>query len=85
MTLSEFEIKSLTKLKGRCEGGQVVELETEFQKEFWGNLEVRGYVEIAPFARCGFERIPGHFLSISEAGLLALENSSTKPAPSQGE
>lgn len=43
----------------------------EKARQVWGNLEKRGYVTISDHAVCGFERVRGEYVLITEAGIQA--------------
>lgn len=42
-------------------------------REIWSDLERRGYAKISDHAICGFERVRGEFVSITEAGVEAVK------------
>ena len=49
-----------------------VELANKQQIDYWSGMEQRGYARISKTARSGFEIVQGNFVSITEAGRLAL-------------
>ena len=52
-----------------------VELANDRQVAYWRKLEQRGYASLADSAICGFERVRGNYVGITEAGRLAIASS----------
>lgn len=70
MPLTDKDRRNLNELTRRRD--TAVELESDRQIAYWRDMEKRGYACISDTARCGFERIRGTFVSITEAGRKAL-------------
>lgn len=66
MPLTERDRRNLKELTRRID--TAVELENDRQIEYWRGMEKRGYARISDTARCGFEKLRGTFVSITEAG-----------------
>lgn len=47
----------------------------ERAKKIWATLEANGYVTIKDSSLCGVERIPGQFVSLTDKGLEAANES----------
>lgn len=72
--LTDGQRRNLEDLAGRKDSA--VELANDQQVAYWRKLEAGGYVHLADSAICGIERVRGNFVSITEAGRLAIAPSS---------
>lgn len=68
--LTAFDRANLIELANRKDSA--VELANSQQIKYWSGMEQRGYARIAKTARSGFEIVQGNFVSITEAGRLAI-------------
>lgn len=66
MPLNDRDCRNLKELARRSD--TAVELQSHSQIEYWRGMEARGYARISDTARCGFEKLRGTFVSITEAG-----------------
>jgi len=71
-TLTDYDRKALKGMSERYKPGEVFDINDAKDPVraslVWERLERLGYVTISDTARCGFERIPGRFVGLTQAG-----------------
>ncbi len=73
--ITETELKVLTAVNNRDDVFDIGDTgDPEKAEIFWSDLEKRGYVTISNFARCGFEKVAGRFVALTEAGTSLIES-----------
>lgn len=74
--MTEFERQVLELADVRFPHPQIFDIDScadpERAEKFWRDMENRGFVEIHDLGKCGAERIPGKFVSLSKATRSAL-------------
>lgn len=77
MALTPAEFTALKELDRRTAGGLAVELVDDKQVAFWRSMALRGFARLSSHARCGFDMVPGDYVSITAAGQAVLNCSTS--------